>query len=294
MAEHPVLQPGSVAEAPLAVPRGGAAAFALLADGTLDPELTATIWRMLDARVPVIVASVDPMDGGAVQEALLGLLPDGRRTVELAGVDETFAWLPQAGELGQPGARPIADQTPASVRPETTVLVARRIAPNDPSATWGLAARIAVRAATIGYGLVATIAADSLEAVFAQLSAPPVALSDDEQSRLGVVLVLARDEGSALRVRAAHYVRPIARDEHGHVQRLGPAVLATWDPTARRYEHFGWGITPELARRVGSRAGDFELDLDQRRALLEAALSAARATGSVDTTSRDPDPALRG
>ena len=52
--------------------------------------------------------------------------------------------------------------------------------------------------------------------------------------------------------------------EHGHVQRLGPAVLATWDPNLDRFEHFGWGVTPELAMRVGHKPGDFELEVDRR------------------------------
>jgi len=53
------------------------------------------------------------------------------------------------------------------------------------------------------------------------------------------------------------------------VQRLGPAVLATWDPAGDRLEHFGWGVVPELAMRVGRRAGDFELEADARRAVLD-------------------------
>jgi hypothetical protein len=64
-------------------------------------------------------------------------------------------------------------------------------------------------------------------------------------------------------------VRPVARDQHGHLQRLGPAVLATWDPNEDVFEHFGWGVTPELAMRVGRRAGDFEIEVDRRRAYLE-------------------------
>ena len=73
---------------------------------------------------------------------------------------------------------------------------------------------------------------------------------------------------------AAHYVRPTARDEHGHTQRLGPAVLATWDPATDRFEHFGWGVTPELARRVDRKAGDFELEVDRRRDYLHDLASA--------------------
>ena len=37
-----------------------------------------------------------------------------------------------------------------------------------------------------------------------------------------MVLVLRLLEDDRRRVVAAHYVRPTARDEHGHVQRLGP------------------------------------------------------------------------
>jgi hypothetical protein len=82
------------------------------------------------------------------------------------------------------------------------------------------------------------------------------------------------------RVAAAHYVRPVVRDQHGHLQRLGPAVLATWDDAADAFEHFGWGITPELARRVGRRAGDFEIEVDRRREHLEG-LAAGGVTEPV-------------
>jgi hypothetical protein len=68
-----------------------------------------------------------------------------------------------------------------------------------------------------------------------------------------------------LRVTAAHYVRPLARDAHGHAQRLEPAVLATWDPADGRFEHFAWGVVPEIAARLGLRAGDLEADLHHRR-----------------------------
>jgi hypothetical protein len=122
---------------------------------------------------------------------------------------------------------------------------------------------------SIGYGLAATIHADSLEDVFGALRRPPVGLVDDELSRLGVVLVLRLDATGTRRVVAAHYVRPTARDEHGHVQRLGPAVLSTWNVGEARFEHFGWGVTPELALRVGRKAGDFEAEVDRRRAFLD-------------------------
>ncbi|MEX1173941.1 MAG: hypothetical protein WEG56_15205, partial [Chloroflexota bacterium] len=95
----------------------------------------------------------------------------------------------------------------------------------------------------------------------------------------------------AMRVLAAHYVRPTARDEHGHVQRLGPAVLATWDPGTDRFEHFAWGVTPELAVRVGKRAGDFEVEVERRREYLRDLVAAgisARAAVRAEITAYRP------
>ena len=111
---------------------------------------------------------------------------------------------------------------------------------------------------------------DSLEDVLETLGRPPVSLTDDELSFLGCVVVVRRIDGQRQRVVAAHYLRPTVRDAHGHTQRLGPAVLATWDPARDRFEDFGWGIMPELAFRLGVKSGDLEHDLDRRRELLAA------------------------
>lgn len=241
----------------------------LIRTGTLDAELSATLWLLVEARVPVIVAADGRGTGKTtLLTALLDFLPDGQHVVELRGIDETFDWLPQASELGWPGV-PSKPRAAQPIRPDNTVLLAAELSDHTPAYTWGEAARVAIRAAAIGYGLAATIHSDSLDDVFAELRASPVRLTDDELSRLGVVLVLRRVVGRR-RVVAAHYVRPIVRDNHGHLQRLGPAVLATWDPAADAFEHFGWGVIPELANRVGRRPGDFELETASRRAFLEA------------------------
>lgn len=247
----------------------------LIGSGVLDAELAATVWLLVEAQVPIVVAAEAQHVGKTtLLTALLDFLPPTSRVVELAGEDETFDWLPQATELGWPGiARPAAAGSDP-IRPATTVLLAHELSDHTPAYTWGAAARIAVRAASIGYGLTATIHADSLDEVFDQLRRPPVRLADDELSHLGVVLIARRLDDGRRRVVAAHYVRPMVRDQHGHLQRLGPAVLATWDPTEDAFEQFGWGITPELARRAGRRAGDFEIELDRRRTVLETLLAA--------------------
>jgi len=149
--------------------------------------------------------------------------------------------------------------------------------------------RLALRSLTRGFGLGGTIESGSLESVFERLRADDVGLTDDELTFLGVVLVVERTapsaggsgQGRVDRVVAAHYVRPLARDAAGHVQRLGPAVLATWEPRSGRFEHFAWGLIPELAVRVGRRAGDFELEQDRRREYL-VVLAAGGVAGRDD------------
>ncbi|MEX1169241.1 MAG: hypothetical protein WEE50_03765 [Chloroflexota bacterium] len=252
----------------------------LIAAGTIDAELAATAWLLLEARVPLLVAGDGPGVGrSTLLRAMLDFLPSELRIVELRGVDETFDWLPQASELGWPGVPSQPAGTP--FRPENTVILATELSDQTPASTWGQAAQVAVRAAAIGYGLVATIHGDSLDDVLAGLRANPVRLTGDELSRLGVVLVVRRLSGDRRRVVAAHYLRPVARDVHGHVQRLGPAVLATWDPASDTFEAFGWGVTPELAMRVGRRAGDFEIELQTRRAFLDDLV--ARGITDVDS-----------
>lgn len=112
------------------------------------------------------------------------------------------------------------------------------------------------------------VEAPSLAEVRAKLGGGPMPLSEDQLTFLGCVLVIGDAEQTKrgrLRVTAAHYVRPLARDAHGHSQRLGPAVLAAWDGRLGRYEHFAWGVLPEIAARLGRRAGDLEADLHHRR-----------------------------
>jgi len=112
------------------------------------------------------------------------------------------------------------------------------------------------------------VEAGSLGEVRERLGTGPLPLTPDQLTFLGCVLVLGESTGTKrgrMRVTAAHYVRPLARDAHGHPQRLDPAVLATWDDRLGRYEHFAWGVLPEIAARLGRRAGDLEADLHHRR-----------------------------
>lgn len=237
----------------------------LVAAGVVDVQLAALAWLLLDDGVPVLVAAPGHGDGNALLDGLVTALPAERRP-----------------DRASPGGA-------------TAVGRVVRVAETLTGATAPGPLRAALSATTGRSGMAAAIEASDLAAVLAVLRGQ--GLSDDEISFLGVVLVLAANDEpgaggassgeagrggappgkagagsvpSPVRVVAAHYLRPVARDAAGHVQRLGPAVLATWDPGRAAYDHFAWGIYPELAARTGRRAGDFEREHDARRERLQS------------------------
>jgi len=110
-----------------------------------------------------------------------------------------------------------------------------------------------------GSALGLTVGADDLEAAIERLVA--LGLPEDGVRRLGVVVVAAEAPGG-LRCAVVHYLRPTERDAQRHVQRRPPAVLAAWDEREDTFEDYAWGITPELADRVGRS----QADLEERRA----------------------------
>jgi hypothetical protein len=256
---------------PLAITR-------LIASRTLDAELAALLWLLVEGRVPLLVAA-GPQGAGksTVLNALLAFQPPAEQTRVLRGFAEDFDWLPQARELGWParrsngggstnGARSTthgtdAPATPSADRsdPATTTLLVHEFSPHLPAYTWDIQARVAIRALQLGFTLAGTLHAESLREVMAELESPPVSLGEDEVRRLGVVLIIrAFGRPPIRRVVAAHYLRPLERDGQGHLQRRPPAVLATWDQETDTLDHFSWGLGPELAPRIGMTQADFE------------------------------------
>jgi hypothetical protein len=286
----------------------------IIAAGSLDAELAALLWLLIEGRVPVVVAAEAPLAGKTTTlTALMDFLPPGVQKLFLRGWTEDFSWLPDADSLGWPGWRAASAlereqwADPADPRswirrpgarrrllaeeasgrlpsppadPTRTYLLASELSSHLPVYTWGLHARVLIRALQRGYGLGTSLHADSLEEVFEQLQAPPVSAREDEIRMLGVVIILRLfgPRGQVLnypdgsleaelaplqpsvrrRAVAVHYLRPVERDRQGHLQRRPPAVLAAWDRDADCLEHFAWAITPELASRVGRSQAEFE------------------------------------
>ncbi len=120
-----------------------------------------------------------------------------------------------------------------------------------------------------GVGLGVSVGAGDLGAVLDRLVA--AGLPEDGARRLGVVIIACQTP-AGLRCLAVHYLRPAERDAVGHVQRRPPAVLAAWDGEQDTYEHYAWGITPELADRVDRSQADFEERHHDRSGFLQATM----------------------
>ena len=117
---------------------------ALVRTGVLDPELAGLVSLLVGARVPVVVAGPAGEPRDALLDALVDLLPQDARVVELAGEGEEFEWLPEAVELGwrrehpvDPGVESVGRAEIARATPSTTVLLARDLGGDDARATRG-------------------------------------------------------------------------------------------------------------------------------------------------------------
>ena len=133
-----------------------------IATGTLDAELGALLWLLVEARVPLVVAGPPSTDRRGLRDALAAFRPSDTTTVILGGEREDFAWMPEAIELGWRARRWTRVGSIAGDGP--TVLVTNF--EDGPGGTWGERARIAVRALSVGYGMLATSPGSRLEDVF--------------------------------------------------------------------------------------------------------------------------------
>jgi hypothetical protein len=238
----------------------------------LDSDLASLLWILLEGRTPVIIAGEAGSGRTTVADALAGCLPPAAVLLPVSAADR-LAWLPEAATLGwtadlgdhaEPAA-PRADRT-------TGVLLVRDLADEAAGGPAGDRARVLVRAVAVGYGMLATMPGRGLEDVLERLHAPEIGTVEDERSRLGLVLVMASpEEQRGPRVAATHYLRPVALDTHGHVQRLPPVVLATWTEAGDRWDQFAWGVLPDLAGLVGTTPRELEAEQARRAAALRTA-----------------------
>ena len=187
--------------------------------------------------------------GPTLLDALLDFLPPAAISSDRG--DETFDWLPQAARARLAGTGRCRDGRASARSVPTHGPVAPELSDRLPSYTWGpRPGSPSGRDHRLrpGRGDPRRYPRGGLDT----LRRPPVASPTTSCPSSASSSSCAATAGAA--VVAAHYVRPIARDVHGHVQRLGPAVLSTWDP-ARRLRALRLGGHPRAraARRPPGR-----------------------------------------
>jgi hypothetical protein len=126
-------------------------AVELVASGSLDARLMATLWAVVARRRGVMLASEAPQAGKTTTlSALVDFLPDETVGVFLRGWTQDMSWTDEIG-------------------PDRGYLLVNELSDHLPIYVWGPNARDALRLAGTGYGLGATMHADSLDEALACL-----------------------------------------------------------------------------------------------------------------------------
>jgi hypothetical protein len=242
-------------------------AVELVASGSLDARLMATLWAVVARRRGVMLASEAPQAGKTTTlSALVDFLPDETVGVFLRGWAQDMSWTDEIG-------------------PDRGYLLVNELSDHLPIYVWGPNARDALRLAGEGYGLGATMHADSLDealgclrdelratdrdlaglTVYLQYSAyrTPAGmyrrveeawhLRTDASGRLAPVRLAALDGGRSPSLTGAQRlpVPPMLTDDGG---RTGRRLLHDAEAYASLAESLG--LTPDaLERELAERAG---------------------------------------
>jgi hypothetical protein len=123
----------------------------IVASGSMDARLMATLWAVVARRRGVMLASEAPQAGKTTTlSALVDFLPDETVGVFLRGWAQDTSWTDEIG-------------------PQRGYLLVNEMSDHLPIYVWGPNARAALRLAGSGYGIGATMHADSLDEALACL-----------------------------------------------------------------------------------------------------------------------------
>ena len=234
----------------------------IVSAGTIDRRVAAVLWLLLGSRRSLLLASDPPMSGKTtLLSALLPFLPDETSIVFLRGLSETFDYTREGD-------------------PRSTYLLVNELSSHLPVYLWGRKATQMFRTLREGYGCGATMHADDVEGVLAQLRGE-LALEDSDLACLDVIGIMRVIHGSTpivghedippelrygretirRRVVAAHLVVP---GDDG----IETPLFAEWDPASDSHRMRLEPVLPELARRTGRTVEAFCDALIEREAFL--------------------------
>jgi len=246
-------------------------AVEIIASGSLDARLMATLWAVTARRRGVMLASEAPQAGKTTTlSALVDFLPDETVGVFLRGWAQDMDWTDEIGA-------------------ERGYLLINELSDHLPIYVWGPNARAALRLAGSGYGLGGTMHADSLDEALMALRGE-LRATDADLAGLTIYLQYSAyrtpagmyrrvEEAWHLRLDAAGALAPVrlAALDGGRSPRLTgaqrlpvPPILATDGGRSLRPLVHDAAAYGALAATLDITAAAFDEELDQRAAFLLA------------------------
>jgi len=245
----------------------------IVASGSIDGRLMATLWAVVSRRRSVVLASEAPMAGKTTTlSALVDFLPSGTVGVFLRGWRGDFDWTAEIG-------------------PERGYLLVNEMSDHLPIYVWGGNARGALELSGRGYGMGATMHADTLDEAIALLR-DQLGATDGDLAGITVYLQYSAyrtPSGMYRRVEEAWHLRAgaegalapvrLAAIEGGRSPSLSgaqrdpePPMLAGDGGRSSRPLIHDPAAYAVLAASLGLGAGAFEDELEARSAYLAALL----------------------
>ncbi len=197
----------------------------LIRNGTLDVQMAALLWGLVERKTSIIVAA-GPQRAGktTLLSALMDFAPPQFERVYTRGIYEDFSFLPHTD-------------------PARTYILIPELSDHTPAYLWGIRVQTLFDALARGYSMAATMHADTPEQVLRMLAGHPVYIPRERLHHAGVVvnlLMLYGGQGIARRVSMITRITP------------GPGfeTLAEWDDSRDSYVLTSIFEDAEMARRV--------------------------------------------
>ncbi|MBM3943860.1 MAG: hypothetical protein FJ317_00010 [SAR202 cluster bacterium] len=234
----------------------------LVKSSTLDVEMAAVLWLLMERKGSVVVASEAPQVGKTTfLSALLDLMPPWYNAVYVYGKD---------ADLG-----PLKENKPGS-----SYILAPELGPDSAAHVWGKSVVSIFKAMDKGFSLGTTFRADSPEEVFTTLQGKPASVPQKLLGNVHAIVNLRLVQGVRSVNRRVCQLTLTSHAEKGDGWRL--VTLTGWEPDSDSHIHMKSSETRSaLAARMEMDGDELEEDLTARQRRLRAWLDIG-LTGTED------------
>ena len=218
----------------------------LVKNNTLDIEMAALLWLLVEKKSSIIVAAGPQLAGKTtLLTALTDLIPPWYEKVYTRGWDEDFSFLSETESAN-------------------TYILVPEFSNHTPAYLWGDELKTLFQALERGYSVAATMHADSPEEVVGMLGGHPLNIPAEQIANLHAIVNLALvygEQGLMRRVSQITLIGPGARF----------TLLARWDSESDIFSHIqSPDVLAAVATRLDMSQEELEADLARRGERLES------------------------